>query len=164
MSAQSFSPLAQIYNNPVVVDDNRMMEDLSNAGNSTPLPVISYGPATRRRFTSTQRRPVELHDHADSTQFKRFPTIPSTNYNVSPPEHGVLRSRSQDRNPKTRPSTALQSKTSHISLQSKSSTHVSNAELQESSFLQRLDAIERSQANIESLLTQISQNISSNRS
>ena len=163
MSAHSFSPLAQMYN-PVVVDDNLMMEDLSNAGNSTlPLPVVSYGPATRRRFTSTQRRPVELPDRADSTQLKRFPTIPSTNYKVSPPEHGVLRSRSQDRNPKTQISTALQSKTSHFSLQSKTS-HVSNAELQESTFMQRLDTIERSQAKIESLLAQISQNISSNRS
>lgn len=163
MSAQSYySPLAQVYN-PVVVDDNFMMEDISNTGNPT-LPVISYGPATRRRFTSTQRRPhVEPPDHADSTQFKRFPTIPTTNYKVSPPEHGVLRSRSQDRNPKMRPSTALQSKTSYVSLESKTS-HVSNGELQESTFIQRLDAIEKSQANIESLLTQISQNISSNRS
>jgi hypothetical protein len=161
MSAQSYSPLAQMYN-PVVVDDNLMMEDLSNAGNSTlPLPFVSYGPATRRRFTSTQRRPVELvPDQADSTQVKRFPTIPSTHYKVSPPEHGVLRSRSQDRNPKTQISTALQSKTSHNSLQSKSS----HGELQESAFMQRLDAIERSQAKIESLLTQISQNIGSNRS
>ena len=42
MSAQSYSPLAQVYN-PVVVDDINM-DDLSNAGNST-FPVISYGPA-----------------------------------------------------------------------------------------------------------------------
>jgi len=108
--AQSYSPLAQVYN-PVVVDDNNMTEDLSNTGNST-LPVISYGPATRRRFTSTQRRPVELFDQPDSNQFKRFPTNPTTNYKVSPPEHGILRSRSQDRNSKMQPSTALQSKTS----------------------------------------------------
>lgn len=159
MSAQSYSPLAQVYN-PVVVDDINM-ESLSNAGNST-FPVISYGPATRRRFTSTQRRPMEPPDQTDSTQLKRFPTIPSTNYKVSPPEHGILRSRSQDRNPRRQPSTALQSKTSHISLQSKTS-HISNGELQESAFIQRLDAIERSQAKIESLLAQISQNISSNR-
>lgn len=158
MSAQSYSPLAQVYN-PVVVDDNNMMEDLANAGNST-LPVVSYGPATRRRFTSTQRRPVEPPDQADSTQFKRFPT---TNYKVSPPEQGILRSRSQDRNSKMQPSTALQSKTSYISLQSKAS-HISNGELQESTFMQRLDAIERSQAKIESLLTQISRNINSNKS
>ena len=159
MSAQSYSPLAQVYN-PVVVDDINL-EDLSNAGNST-FPVISYGPATRRRFTSTQRRPMELPDQTDSTQFKRFPTIPTSNYKVSPPEHGILRSRSQDRNSRTQPSTALQSKTSHISLQSTS--HVSNGELQESAFMQRLDAIERSQAKIESLLAQISQNINSKRS
>ena len=158
MSTQSISPLAQVYN-PVVVDDNNMMEDFSNTGNST-LPVISYGPATRRRFTSTQRRPLELHDQADSTQFRRFPTIPVSNYGVSPPEHGILRSRSQDRNSKMQPSSSLQPKTSNISLQSKAS-HNSNGELQESAFMQRLDAIERSQAKIESLLNRISQNIGS---
>ena len=155
MSTQSLSPLAQVYN-PVVVDDNNTMEDFSNTGNS--LPVISYGPATRRRYTST-RRPVEPSDQADSTQFRRFPTIPTTNYKVSPPEHGVLRSRSQDRNSKVQPSNALQPKTSNVSLQS----HITNGELQESAFAQRLEAIERSQAKIESLLTQISQSISNKR-
>jgi len=142
MSAQSYSPLAQVYN-PVVVDDNVMKEDLSNPGNLT-LPAISYGPATRRRFTSTQRRPqaVEPPDQADSNQLQRFPTIPTTNYKVSPPEHGVLRSRSQDRNSKMQPSTAFQPKTSYISLQSKTSS-ISNGEHQESEFLQRLDAIEK---------------------
>lgn len=160
MSTQSFSPLAQMYN-PVVVDDNNMMEDHSNTGNST-LPVISYGPATRRRFTSTQRRPMEIPDQADSSQFKRFPTIPASSYN-SPPERGFLRSRSQDRNSKMQSSTALRPKTSNISLQSKTS-HMSNGELQESAFMQRLDAIERSQAKIESLLIHITQNMSSNTS
>ena len=157
MSTQSFSPLAQVYH-PVVVDDNSMMEDRSNTGNST-LPVISYGPATRRRLTLTQRRPnlePPAPDQADSTQFRRFPTIPSTNYKISPPEQGVLRSRSQDRNSRMQPSTALQSKTSHVSLQSKTS-QITNVELQESVVMQRLDAIERSQAKIESLLAQISQ-------
>ena len=159
MSTQSISPLAQVYN-PVVVDDSNMMEDLSNTGNST-FPIISYGPATRRRFTSTQRRPMELiaSDQVDSTQLRRFPT---TNYKVSPPERGVLRSRSQDRHPKLQPSSSLRPRTSNISLQSKTS-HISNGELQESAFAQRLDAIERSQANIESLLAQISQNIRSNK-
>ena len=152
MSAQSYSPLAQVYN-PVVVDvDDNTTEDPSNPGNST-LPIISYGPATRRRFTSTQRRPVELPDQAVSTQLKRFPSIPTTNYKVSPPEHGILRSRSQDRNLRKQRSTALQSTMSDIS----------NGELQESAFMQRLDAIERSQAKIESLLTQISQNINSKK-
>jgi hypothetical protein len=137
--------------NPVVVDDNVMMDDYSNPGNSA-LPVISYGPATRRRFTSTSRRPVDLPDQANSTQLRRFPSIPTTNYKVSPPEHGILLSRSQDHISKKQPSTALQSKTSHIS----------NDELQDSEFImQRLDDIERSQAKIESLLIQISQNINS---
>ena len=158
MSTQSFSPLAQVFN-PVVFDDNNMMEDLSNTGSST-LPVISYGPATRRRFTFTQKRPMEPPDQADSTQFRRFP---SSNYKLSPPERGVLRSRSQDRNPKMQPSKGLQPKTSNISLQSKTS-HNSNGELQESALVQRLEAIERSQAKIESLLAQISQNMSSNTS
>ena len=152
MSAQSYSPLAQVYN-PVVVDvDDNTTEDPSNPGNST-LPIISYGPATRRRFTSTQRRPVEPPDQAVSTQLKRFPSIPTTNYKVSPPEHGILRSRSQDRNLRKQRSTALQSTMSDIS----------NGEFQESAFMQRLDAIERSQAKIESLLTQISQNINSKK-
>ena len=158
MSTQSFSPLAQVYN-PVVIDDSNIMEDISNTGNST-LPVISYGPATRRRFTSTQRRPLELPEQADSSQFRRFPSNPMTNFGVSPPERGFLRSRSQDRNSKTQSSTTLQPKTSNISLQSKAS-HISNGEFQESAFMQRLDAIEKSQAKIESLLAQISQNINS---
>ena len=153
MSAQSYSPLAQVYN-PVVVDvDDNAMEYLSNPGNSS-LPVISYGPATRRRLTTTQRRPMELPDQAVSTQLKRFPTIPPTNYKVSPPEHGILRSRSQDRSLKKQRSSALQSNISDIS----------NGELQESTLMQRLDDIERSQAKIESLLNQISQNMRSNRS
>ena len=158
MSTQSFSPLAQMYN-PVVIDDSNIMEDIANTGNST-LPVISYGPATRRRFTSTQRRPMDLPDQADSSQFRRFPSNPVTNFGISPPERGYLRSRSQDRNSRTQHSATLQPKTSNISLQSKSS-HMSGGEFQESAFMQRLDAIEKSQAKIESLLSQISQNLSS---
>ena len=38
---------------------------------------------------------------------------------------------------------------------------MSGGEFQESAFMQRLDAIEKSQAKIESLLSQISQNLSS---
>lgn len=154
MSAQSYSPLAQVYN-PVIVDvDDNMMEDLSNPGNST-LQVISYGPATRRRFTPTQRRPhVEPPDQAVSSQLKRFPTISTTNYKVSPPERGILRSRSGDRTLKRQRSSALQSNASEFS----------NGEHQDSAFMQRLDVIERSQAKIESLLAQVLQNISSNRS
>jgi hypothetical protein len=152
MSAQPYSPLAQVYN-PVVVDDN-MMEDLSNSDNSA-QPIISYGPATRRRFTSTQRRPVAVEppDQAYSTQLRRFPTVPTMNKNkVSPPEHGILRSRSQDRYLKPQP---LQPKASDISDREQHP--------QRSEFMQRLDDIERRQERIESLLAQISQNLSSNR-
>jgi len=112
--------------NPVLADN---VEDPSSPDKSTHS-VISYGP-TSRRFSATQRRPVEL-----STK-------------ISPPDQGILRSRSQDRNPKMQ---VLRSKASDIS----------NGALQQSAFMQRLDDIEGRQANIESLLTQISQNIGSN--
>ena len=142
MSAQLYSPL--------VVDDN-MIED-PNPGNSAH--PINYVSPTRRRFTVTQRRPVEPFDQAHSTQLARFPTIPSTNPSkITPLEHGVLRSRSQDRTTRTQPSTTLKSKASDIS----------NGEPQQSAFMQRLDDIEKRQAKIESLLTQISQNINRNR-
>ena len=135
MTVQS---LAQVHN-PVLVDN---VEDPSSPGKST-HPVISYGP-TSRRFSATQRRPVELSDHAHSPQLTRFPT------KISPPDQGkILRSRSQDRNPKMQ---VLRSKASDIS----------NGALQQSAFMQRLDDIEGRQANIESLLTQISQNIGGN--
>jgi len=151
MSAQSYSPLAQVYN-PVVIDDN--MEDSSNPGHSA-QPVISYGPATRRRFTPIQRRPVGLSDQAHSTQLRRFPTIPTMNMKkVSPPAHGILRSRSQDRYLKMQPSTAPQSEVSDMS----DGEHPQRPE-----FMQRLDDIEKRQERIESLLIHISQTISSNK-
>ena len=154
MSAHSYSPLAQVYN-PVVVDEN-LMEDPSNPGNSV-SPVISYGPATRRRFTSTnRRRPVEPSDQAHSTQLRRFPTTPTMNIKLSPPEHGISRSRSQDHYLKIpRPSTVPDSKASDIS---------DGEHPQHSEFIQRLDDIERRQERIESLLHQISQKISDNGS
>jgi hypothetical protein len=127
-----------------------MMEDTSDPGN----PVITY-PATRRRFTSTQRRPVEpSFDQAHSSQLTLFPTIPTVHHKkISPPEHGILRSRSQDRNSKMLPLTALKSNASDIS----------NGEPQQPVIMQRLDDIEARQAKIESLLTQIWQNISSDK-
>lgn len=149
MSAQLNSPLAQVYH-PVVVDD--IAEDPSNPDSSA-QPVISYGPATRRRFTSTHRRPVELFDQAQSTQLRRFPTTPMNNNRVSPPENGILRSRSQDRYHKMQLSTTPASKVSDVS---------DGEHSQRSEFMQRLDDIERRQERIESLLTQISQNISNN--
>jgi hypothetical protein len=140
---------AQLYN-PLVVDDN--IED-PNPGNSA-HPIINYASPSRRRFTVTQRRPMEPFDQAHSTQLARFPTIPSTNpTKITPVEPGILRSRSQDRTLRTQPSTTLKSKASDIS----------NGESQQSAFIQRLDDIEKRQAKIESLLTQISQNINRNR-
>ena len=137
ISAQSGSPLAQVFN-PLVVGDN-----IEDSGSSLAAqPVVSYGPLSRRRITSTQKRPVEPSDQAHSTQLNRFPTI-------SPPEHGILRSRSQDR--------TLKSKASNIS---DDEQHPQ----QQSEFMQRLDDIEKRQERIEVLLTQISQSISSDRS
>ena len=152
MSAQSYSrPLVQVYN-PVVGDDS-MMENPSNPGSSV-HPAINGPAITRRRFTLTQRRPVEPSDQAHSTQLTRYPTISTMNYQkISPPDHGILRSRSQDRNAKMQTSPALKSKASDIS----------TGELQHSAFMQRLDDIERTQAKIETLLSQISQSISNNK-
>lgn len=148
MSNQSFSPLAQVYN-PVVID-----EDAEDPGNSA-QPVISYGPATRRRFTSVSKRPMEFSDQMHSTQLRRYPTVPPMDINkISPPERGILRSRSHDRYLKVQRSTAPDSRPLDVS--------DSEQYPQRSEFIQRLDDIERRQEKIESLLIQISQNISSN--
>lgn len=150
MSAQSYSPLAQVYN-PVVVDDNT--EAPLSPGHSA-QPVVSYGPATRRRFTSVHKRPVEL-DQAHSTQLRQFPTIPMNINKVSPPAHGILLSRSEDRYLKRQPSSLPQSNLA-------SDINDDEQHPQRSEFMQRLDDIERRQARIESLLVRISENISGN--
>ncbi|KAF8159446.1 receptor-activated Ca2+-permeable cation channel [Crassisporium funariophilum] len=142
---QTFSPLAQVFN-PVVVEEDIMEEP--NSGSSAPQ-GISYGPASRRRLMSMQSQRRAPPEPFGVQPMKRFPALSDKG---TPPEQGILRSRSQDRYPmQGRPGPG----------EIKSMDDNNNDDPERSIFMSRLDDIERRQKRMESLLTQISESISS---
>jgi hypothetical protein len=80
------SPLAQVFQ-PLVVDipeEGALETDkVPPSGSSSPIaPIISYGPASRRRLSSLAPAPQpELfrgqQNQAHSTAFRKFPTLPN---------------------------------------------------------------------------------------
>jgi hypothetical protein len=130
--SQTLSPLAQVFN-PLVVEDDLMREPCVSPG-------VSYGPATRRRLLSiqpSQRRPQPepLSTQFQSNQLKRFPKS----------------SDSQDRHAIDHAMTAAEIKDMEDNM---------NGDLQQSAIMKRLDDMEKRQERIESLLQDLSHNIS----
>ncbi|KAL0953781.1 hypothetical protein HGRIS_004965 [Hohenbuehelia grisea] len=80
------SPLAQIFQ-PLIVDDaipeepeGPVQQNITGQGASPPAPLISYGPASRRRLSSVARRPTHLHGdvHGPGAGLRKLPsTSPS---------------------------------------------------------------------------------------
>jgi hypothetical protein len=64
--AHSFtSPLAQIFQPLVVADEEAVLDDGTEgqAVQNPSIPVLSYGPATRRRLSSTHRQGAKFGDY-----------------------------------------------------------------------------------------------------
>jgi len=142
---QAFSPLAQVFN-PLVVEDDVMREPYLSPG-------VSYGPATRRRPLSiqpSQRRPQPdpLSTPSQSNQLKKFH---HTSDKDSPPGPGFIGSPSQERHAVDHAMTAAEVKDMEDNM---------NGDLQQSAIMKRLDDMEKRQERIESLLQDLSHNIS----
>ncbi|KAJ3493550.1 hypothetical protein NLJ89_g10992 [Agrocybe chaxingu] len=152
---QTASPLAQVFN-PFLVEDDNMPEYMS--GHSIP-PGVSFGPATRRRLTSmaqpSQRRvtepPVGNAGGVISHATRRFPVMSDKD---SPPGNSVQRSRSHDHYQRKQPIPAGEIEDGEDS---------QGETGEQANVLRRLDAMDKRQKNIESLLMEISQNIHSSR-
>ena len=143
--SHTFSPLAQVFN-PLVVEGDVTREPYVSPG-------ISYGPATRRRPLSiqpSQRRPQPdpLSTPVQSIQLKRFH---KTSDKDSPPGHGFMRSPGQDEHAVDHAMTAAEIKDMEDN---------TNGDLQQSAIMKRLDTMEKRQERIESLLQDLSHNIS----
>jgi hypothetical protein len=153
IEAQSFSPLAQVFN-PVVIEEDVMRDPNLSAGSL--VPGISYGPATRRKMSSIQpshRRlqPDPLLTQFQSNQPRRFHT---TSVKNSPPERVFLRSRSQGHDTLDRAMTLVENKDREDDM---------GEGLEQSAIMKRLDDIEERQERIESLLHELSHTISNKK-
>jgi len=148
---QTFSPLAQVFN-PLVVEDDITREPYASPGVSYVSSGVSYGPATRRRPLSiqpSQRRPLPdpFPTQFQSNQLKMFQGASDKD---SPPGRGFMPSASQDQHTVNPAMTAADIK------------DVDNMkdDLQQSAIMKRLDDMEKRQERIESLLQNLSHNIS----
>jgi len=149
--AQTFSPLAQVFN-PLVVEDDATREPYASPGVSYVSSGVSYGPATRRRPLSiqpSQRRPMPdpFSTPLQSNQLKMFH---GTSDKDSPPARGFMQSASQDQHIVNRAMIATD-------IQDMDNT---KDDLQQSAIMKRLDDMEKRQERIESLLQDLTHNIS----
>jgi hypothetical protein len=142
------SPLAQMYN-PLVVDDDMVAHDQeeSEAHQHASGPALSYGPLSRRRFMSTNRRTVsEISAPASSSQapgVRRGDTTPTSS------RLAEQESVSQSPDERLEPETAEQ------------------AEEEEEAWggvpglMRRLSVMEQRERRIEDLLVQLNQKVKS---
>jgi hypothetical protein len=150
----TFSPLAQVFN-PFLHDDNREAQVF---GSPPTTQGVSYGPASRRRFTSilsSQPRPApETFSNGQSNH--RSNRILSANETTSSPQYAIPpRSRSSD------PSHSMRSP---VSAQEMKDMDDDTSEMPEqATLMSRLDDIENRQMKIESLLVAISNSINGNQ-
>jgi len=150
VEAQTFSPLAQVFN-PVVMEEDVVRDPNLSAGSL--VPGVSYGPATRRRMPSIQPshgrpQPDPLLTQFQSNQLRMFHTTSDKN---SPPERVFLRSRSQDRD------------TLNHAVENKDREDDVGEDLEQSVIMKRLDDIQKRQERIESLLYELSRTISNQK-
>ncbi|EGN96774.1 hypothetical protein SERLA73DRAFT_75638 [Serpula lacrymans var. lacrymans S7.3] len=134
--SQSYSPLAQVFQ-PLLVDEDIPEEDVLNAP-----PLISYGPASRRRLTSMQsmhRRPTNDLLHLHTMGPRKFPSTENEARQESLSEGPLSESPNQRQEPLTAEQLEEDNDNNGGTLQ----------------WTRRMDKIERSQKRIEELLVQL---------
>ncbi|KAF9530419.1 hypothetical protein CPB83DRAFT_850884 [Crepidotus variabilis] len=147
--AQYVSPLAQIYN-PLFVEEETASDSASGPAG------ISFGPATRRRLTSTayqRRQTPEQPSQIRAVEMKKFPSLGENIH--SPPMQDSRRSRSQEHR---KPILHTAAEIKALETEDSASGNLPIG------LLERLESLEKRQERIESLLQQISSSLGSNSS
>ncbi|KZT20100.1 hypothetical protein NEOLEDRAFT_1182830 [Neolentinus lepideus HHB14362 ss-1] len=152
------SPLAQIFQ-PLVVDEEQAQEPLQPLSVPGPTPLVSFGPATRRRLTSVTHRRSTTEPHIQGQHLqsspKKFPGELSETRG-----HGSLFTQPLSESPGQGEGQGEQEPIETAS-QIEENEGPSGKGLESGELLKRFDQMEERQCRIEEMLIQLTQNFRS---